>query len=107
MAEDDANQEEKQQDEAPAAKKKKPKKPKAKNGKSEMGGTGQYSDKTYEQIVKKDIEYVDALVNSRDPLPNEEEEFVDWILNKPEGRELYKKFNKGGQAKCLAKCTVM
>ena len=99
-AEEGGNEESKDDDEP--KKKKKPKKPKAKTAKSEMGGTGEYKDKTYEQILKKDIVYVDGLVNSRDPLANEEEEFVDWVLNKEEGRKLYKKYKAASQAKCMA-----
>ena len=83
-------------------KKPKPKKPKAKTGKSEMGGTGEHADKTYEQIMKKDMEYVEGLLRSRDPLTNEEEDFVDWILNREDGRAAYQKFSGKGQGKCLA-----
>ena len=88
-------------------KKKKKAKPKAKNAKSEMGGDGEYSDKTYEEICKKDIHWVDNLVNSRERLSNEEEEFVDWILNKEDGRAIHAKYRARAQSKCMAvSCTI-
>ena len=91
----------------PEKKKKKKAKPKAKNGKSEMGGDGEYSDKTYEEICKKDIHWVDQLVNSKERLSNEEEEFVDWILNKEDGRAIHAKYRGKAQGKCTAvSCTI-
>jgi hypothetical protein len=86
-------------------KKKKPKKSKAKTAKSEMGGKGQYSDKTYEKILKTDMDYVRDLISSRTPLPQEEEDFVDWVLNTKDGRALHEKYKKAAQSKC--KCIIL
>ena len=88
-------------------KEKKPKTPKAKNGKTVIGGEGKYKEETFEDIVKKDIEYVDGLVNSKDPISAEEDDFVDWLLNKEDGRALYSKFRGKAQGKCMPSCTVM
>lgn len=104
---EDAPAEEADADAEQEKKKKKKAKPKAKNAKSEMGGDGEYSDKTYEEICKKDIQWVDDLVNSKERLSNEEEEFVDWILNKEDGRAIHAKYRGRAQSKCMAvSCSI-
>ena len=51
--------------------------------------------------------YADGLIRSREPLSAEEDEFVDWVLNKEDGRELHKKYTGKGQSKCKAgPCTI-
>ena len=92
----------------PPKEKPKVKKAKAKTAKSVLGGTGDYAEMTYEKVLKKDIVYVDGLINSRDPLTTEEDDFVDWCLNRDDGRALYSKFKGKSQGKCMvASCTVM
>jgi len=90
-------------------KKKKAKKAKAKTAQSEMGGTGQYADKTYGDICKEDIAWVTALINSKEQLSNEEEEFVDWCLNKEDGRACYAKWKAkgGGGGGCMPGACVL
>ncbi|CAB9499762.1 expressed unknown protein [Seminavis robusta] len=87
-------------------KKKKKKKAKAKTGKSKLGGSSEHAELTYEEVCKKDMTFVDGLINSRDPISTEEDDFVDWILNRPDGRAMYDKY-KGGAGKCgVVKCVI-
>jgi len=82
----------------------KKKKSKAKNQDSVLGGNGDYAEKTYKQVCKEDMEYVDKLINSKDPLGEKEEEFVDFLLNVEAGRKLYSTWKKKSQGGC--QCTI-
>ena len=89
----------------PAEGKKKEKKAKKKTPKSEMGGSGEHKDKTYEELIKKHMDYVNSLIRGTDQnISAEEDEFVDWVLNTKEGRELYQKFKNGPG--CMASCVI-